>query len=62
MPAIIKPWWLFIQRFSFLMLICFVSWKLIENPINGLKRKFENKPLNKGASEIENATANTFSY
>ena len=62
MPALIKPWWLFIQEFSFLMLICFVSWKLIEKPINNLKRKFENKPLNKGASEIENAPANTFSY
>ena len=42
-PEILKPSWLFIQQFCFLMLICILSWKVIEKPINGLKRKFENK-------------------
>lgn len=42
-PGQIKPVWLFIQHFSFLILLCAVSWRLIEKPINGLKNKFENK-------------------
>ena len=42
-PDLIKPSWLFIQHFSFLLLLCAVSWKLIEKPINKLKSKFENK-------------------
>lgn len=43
MPDAIKPYWLFIQYFSFLMVICAVSWKLIEKPINNLKKNFENR-------------------
>lgn len=46
-PERLKPVWLVIQYFSFLMLICILSWKLIEKPINALKSKFENKPSNK---------------
>ncbi len=43
MPEAIKPAWLFIQHFSFLMIICILSWKLIEKPINQLKKWFEYK-------------------
>ena len=43
MPGAIKPAWLFMQHFSFLMLICILSWKLIEKPVNNLKGRFENK-------------------
>ena len=43
MPVNFKPAWLFIQHFAVLMIICIVSWKLIEKPINGLKKLFENK-------------------
>ncbi len=46
MPVEIKPIWLFIQQFAFLLLICVLSWKLIEKPINSLKRKFEYKSIN----------------
>ncbi len=42
-PGVIKPAWLFIQHFSFLILICILSWKLIEKPINKLKDRFKNK-------------------
>jgi len=42
MPESLKPAWLFIQHFTFLMLICFVSWKFIEKPVNSLKKKFDN--------------------
>ena len=45
MAEVIKPSWLFVQHFTFLMILCAVSWKLIERPINNLKRKFENKPV-----------------
>ncbi len=40
MPVNLKPVWLFIQEFSFLLLISILSWKLIEKPINNLKRRF----------------------
>lgn len=45
MVVSLKPLWLFIQEFSFLMLLCILSWKLIEKPINTLKKKFENEPV-----------------
>lgn len=45
MPLAFKTTWLFIQHFSILMLICIISWNLIEKPINKLKRKFENPVL-----------------
>ena len=61
-PQMIKPLWLFIQEFSFLMIICIVSWEIIEKPINKLKKNFENKPSKKTATEIEKANPNTFSY
>ena len=43
MPAQFKPAWLFIQHFLFLMVICILSWNLIEKPINHFKKWFENK-------------------
>ena len=43
MPERFKSAWLVIQHFSFLMLLCVVSWNLIEKPFNRLKRFFENK-------------------
>ena len=61
MPAIIKPWWLFIQEFSLLILICFLSWRLIEKPINNLKKYFENKPREKKL-DIEKADSRSFIY
>ena len=42
-PEIIKPAWLTIQYFSCLLLICIVSWKFIEKPVNQLKKRFENR-------------------
>lgn len=42
MPEALKPTWLFIQHFSFLMVICVISWKFIEKPINNLKKRFQN--------------------
>ena len=39
-PPFIKPVWLFIQEFSFLIFICILSWKLIEKPVNKLKIHF----------------------
>ena len=44
MPAQFKPAWLFIQHFLFLIIICIVSWKLIEKPVQQLKSRFQNKP------------------
>lgn len=44
MPVSLKPMWLFIQEFSFLLLISMLSWKLIEKPVNDLKKRFQNKP------------------
>jgi len=35
----------FVLNFILLLLVCHLSWKLIENPINGLKRKFEYQPV-----------------
>lgn len=65
-PAHLKPYWAFLQQFALLMVISIVSWKLIEKPVNSLKRKFENKPkaakAAKAESEIELADPNTFSY
>lgn len=43
MPGAFKSTWLFIQHFSFLLLLCILSWNLIEKPFNSLKRWFENK-------------------
>lgn len=43
MPEALKPAWLFLQEFSFLILICVISWRLIEKPINSLKKLFEHK-------------------
>ena len=40
MPEWLKPAWLFIQEFFFLLLIASVSWKFIEKPINNLKDSF----------------------
>jgi peptidoglycan/LPS O-acetylase OafA/YrhL len=42
-PDILKPTWLFVQEFSFLMLVSVFSWRFIEKPINNLKNKFEYK-------------------
>jgi peptidoglycan/LPS O-acetylase OafA/YrhL len=42
-PEFLEPTWLFIQHFSFLVLLCILSWRLVEKPINKLKRGFENK-------------------
>ncbi len=58
MPSALKGVWMFIQEFSLLMLICILSWKLIEKPINKLKNKFENMPK----TEIEKADIKVFSY
>ena len=44
MPVSLKPLWLFIQEFSFLLLISILSWKLIEKPVNDLKKRFQNMP------------------
>jgi peptidoglycan/LPS O-acetylase OafA/YrhL len=63
MPETIKPTWLFIQHFAFLILICIVSWKFIEKPINSLKKHFENKSsLGKHSSRDEAADLKTFSF
>lgn len=43
MPESIKPAWLFIQHFSVLIIICILSWNLIEKPVNKLKKYFEYK-------------------
>jgi peptidoglycan/LPS O-acetylase OafA/YrhL len=43
MPAIIQPYWLFVQEFSFLLILCVLSWRLIEQPINKLKNRFNDK-------------------
>ena len=43
MPGQFKPAWLFIQHFLFLIIICILSWKLIEKPIQQLKNRFQNK-------------------
>jgi peptidoglycan/LPS O-acetylase OafA/YrhL len=45
MPAALKEGWLFVQHFALLMLLCALSWKFIEKPVNNLKKLFENKPL-----------------
>lgn len=44
MPEAFKPVWLFIQEFAFLIVICFISWKLVEKPILSLKKYFEYMP------------------
>ena len=44
-PVSLQPAWLFIQEFTFLILISILSWKLIEKPILGLKKNFENRRL-----------------
>ena len=63
MSVQIEPSWIFVQEFSFLMLLSILSWKLVEKPVNNLKKKFENKPpSHKRSSQIETANANTFSY
>lgn len=41
MPESMRPVWLFIQQFSVLIIICLLSWNLIEKPINKLKKWFE---------------------
>ena len=43
MPVVIRIYWLAIQQFILLLIICVVSWKFIENPINKLKKYFEHK-------------------
>ncbi len=63
MPEMIKPVWIFILEFSFLMFLSILSWRLIEKPINNSKKKFENNPpSSKPAPKIKTANANTFSY
>jgi peptidoglycan/LPS O-acetylase OafA/YrhL len=61
MPEAFKPAWIFLQQFAFLILICIVSWKLIEKPINNLKKKFEYKRTGR-PDVIEKADPNAFSY
>ena len=48
MPESVKPYWLFVQESAFLLLLCIISWMLIEKPINDLKNRFQNKPLRPG--------------
>jgi peptidoglycan/LPS O-acetylase OafA/YrhL len=45
MPEHLRPYWVFTQQFAFLLLICILSWKVIEQPLNALKRHFENRPV-----------------
>lgn len=62
-PELIKPAWLFIQEFSFLMLICIVSWRLIEKPFNGIKRRFENPGSGKKVEKmIKQSSSATLPY
>ncbi|MBK5272724.1 MAG: acyltransferase [Bacteroidia bacterium] len=63
MPGNLKPYWLFIQEFSFLMLLCILSWKLIEKPINNLKKRLEYKNKKEtSATEMEEINPQVVSF
>ena len=57
----IKPYWLFVQEFAFLLLLSSLSWMLIEKPINNLKKYFENNSGGKQSSKVEKANSKAYS-
>jgi peptidoglycan/LPS O-acetylase OafA/YrhL len=44
MPAGLQPLWLFLQEFTFLLVLSSLSWRLVEKPINNFKNRFTYKP------------------
>ena len=62
MPEAVKPYWLFVQEFAFLLFLCSISWMLIEKPINNLKKYFENKSFEgKRPSKVKDGDSKAFS-